>query len=209
MKRLIYLFCIFILITSSCNKKSKKDIDLTKLKTELNLTLMSFYLDKDDFFNNQYNQKSIDKSLILLDSLLILSKSEKIYFYSLIKSKVLFLYDNEKESLKELKSISEVNPLLYHYYIGIMKELKGNQNMAIEEYKLAKNLCKNKQDALCLEIQFLIDNNIQVFLSDMARIDLGLFKKLNDLKEKEEINNVRKSIIISELYDNYIMPNDD
>ncbi len=209
----LLLICLVVICLISCEKSpniiEQNKEEVSKMKGKLNRNLMNLHIDSDYLFDPS-NSLLINESLAYTDTLLKISNSERKYFYSLIKSKLLFLKKEKDESIKALQKFELANPLLYNYFYGIINELSGSQKGAVSKYLIANDFCINDYDILCYQIQFLIDNDVDKFLSSLKKLDNSMFVAYKLKLEKSiTIDNFRKNIIVSNFFDQFILPNDD
>lgn len=209
----LLLICLVCMCLISCNKspniEAQNKENISRIKGKLNRNLINLHIDSDNLFNPS-NNNIINESLAYTDTLLKISNSDRRYLYSLIKSKLLFLNKEKEESIKELQNFELANPLLYNYFYGIINELSSSQKEALNKYLIANDFCINDYDLLCYQIQFLIDNDVDKFLSSLKKLDNSIFVAYEQkLEESITIDNFRKNIIVNNFFDQFILPNDD
>lgn len=209
-KRITTIFLLFTVIFS-CKKnlnESKVKINIEKLKLDLTYNLTSIDINGDDIYNIKYNESQINTSIKILDSLVNFSNSKDKHLYFFLLSKLKFLKNDKEEAFKYLSKVKDKDVLLYLYHKGMMLEVDGRVDSAIIEYEKARELCVNQKDVFCYQLQYLRDNDFEVFLSHMKKMHFEYYKSNKELFSSS--SKFRKSIFINELFFlNFILPNDD
>ncbi len=200
MKKIILVFIIFT-IFSSCNNW-KKDY---KKYCELFIHSYNSLNYEDPEF--KYNKIEISKTYKYLDKLRKLNSSSKEkYFFDLLEFRLQLIERNYNKAFITLKSIREINPMMYNYYKATTYELMKDHKNSLKHYNISLSKCGNF-GYYCSVIQFLLDNNLDTFLNNLENKDSDAFIFYKKMKEELNMSEVEiRQKIFNQVFSNYTIP---
>ncbi|CAM1369880.1 hypothetical protein TPENAI_60741 [Tenacibaculum litopenaei] len=189
-----YLCIIFFVFLVSCCKEKKASYNQRRMVFLQSYSTLDYELD------SKMNQLKLTETFMLLDEIRKESISQEKYYFDLFKFRLFLLKGNKEESLRYLESIKLINPMMWHFYKGVLHEfLEPDLTLSISEYKKSLELCKD--DFFRIYLFFLINNDVDLFLENLKGYDIkafNFFKKEFELKS----NLFRESILLNEVLNN-------
>lgn len=194
-----YLTTVLLILVISCDKKKEKyNVYFEKFIDSYNSL-------QYDNINSKYNKLEIPKTYEYINGMIENIDSKELFFFDLLKFRILIIEGKYEEAINKLSSIKEINPMMYYFYKAGVFEIMQENNKAELNYKKSLTFCEIKD--FCDFISFFSNNDFDSFLDKVKQYNNMGYQHYLKIKSKSKNNkDIRRILLIDEIFHNYIIP---